>query len=485
MRQYSRTNAYQKNLQKSKLLAGKAYRDGKETPAYAQGKADGEALAEVTARNVIYSVADNVLAPALNGFVVWVLAQAMERGILRLYFLARDGYFMYQAACRYVEAFKLPIECRYLYCSRYSVRIPGYHLDTEKALTYITLGGLDVTVNTFYERAGFDEAQRKTLREAKILPYENEELVPHNELPYVKKSLSENKLFMELLIENSRKAWPVYARYLRQEGLMEEISAALVDSGWVGSMQKELNQSLQRLGRREQLSGFYWGLYEVPEGADIEHYHAYYFSPKGKIKRKVMFNNCLFETVFTAPHGMTLCYQREMEKVVPVLSDLPTERADRVILLGKLFLNWQELFLRQAAGNSFKKLTEEFCGKQTCHAIVRNLELFMHHPTKEEAYTFGKMDFSDDILESMGKQIAAELTERELAKNHLLSRLTGELILGRTHVRQSAWYEGSATAYGKYPVYHIAQYTGYKYLLYYRKEKRLRRREHGNETGEK
>ena len=80
------------------------------------------------------------------------------------------------------------------------------------------------------------------------------------------------------------------------------------------------------------------------------------------------------------------------------------------------------------------------------------------------------MDFTDDILEGRGNHIVAELSQKELFENHLISRVVRELFLGGGYVRQSPWYEGSAALCGKHSGYHILQYTGYKYLLYYRKE---------------
>ena len=457
MSQYSRTKVYQKRLLKSGLLAGMA---------------SGGNMMEDTEREIICTVADNVLAPALNGFMVWVLNQAMAQGIRRLYFLARDGYFMYKTACRYVEAYGLPLECRYFYCSRYSVRIPCYHLDTEKALAYITLGGLDVTAERLYTRAGFDEKQKEKLFQAGVLPYERKEQIPRKELAQIKEVLSKNSLFMDMLVENSRRALPAYRKYLKQEGLLEEIPAALVDSGWVGSMQKELNCSLQRFGRKEQIHGFYWGLYELPPDVDRFRYHTYYFSPEGELRRKAAFNNCLFETIFTAPHGMTLFYEQTDEKIRPVLSEFSAGRAEGLKFIEEQFLTWQENFLGQISDTSFEMLAKAFMEKQICCAIEKNLKLFMHYPTKEEARLFGKMNFTDDVMEEKGNQIAAHLEERELTGNHLLHRVISELPLHKKSIRQSAWYEGSAAAYGKHPVYHIFQYTGYKYLLYYRKRER-------------
>ena len=59
-----------------------------------------------------------VLAPALGSFVEWVLYEAVKSGKKCLYFLARDGYFPWRAALIFCEEYRLPIECRYLCCSR-------------------------------------------------------------------------------------------------------------------------------------------------------------------------------------------------------------------------------------------------------------------------------------------------------------------------------------------------------------------------------
>lgn len=468
MKQYVRVKEYQKRLTKNVLFA-------QITKELSEKMSDIDPKEEV-----VQSVTDYVLAPALNGFVAWVLNEAMKQGIKRLYFLARDGYFMYHTARRYVKEYDIPVECRYLYCSRYSIRIPNYHLDTEKALDYITLGGLDVTAKKLYKRAGFGSDQRRKMYEEQILPLEKEEQIPREQLPGIKKILRESSSFMEMLEENSCKAFPMYEQYLRQEGLLEEIPMALVDSGWVGSMQKELNQSLQKMGKKDSLKGFYWGLYELPEKVERQDYATYFFSPEGEMKRKAGFNNCLFESIFTAPHGMTLGYEKIENKVRPVLSEISEERKDRLELMEQSIKQWQRDFMKSVENMPDLLVLERLGSKEILTVIEKNMESFMHHPTKAEASVFGKIEFTDDILEYAGNKIATKMEEKELTQNHLVGRVLSELTGKKNHVRQSAWYEGSAVVYGKNPGYHIFHYSCYKYLMNYRKRAVWRRRYGGN-----
>lgn len=467
MKQYDRVKEYQRRLDKNVLFAE------------VTKKFSGKVSKMETKEEVIQSVTNYVLAPALNGFVAWVLNEAKVKGIKRLYFLARDGYFMYQTARVYVEEYGLPIECRYLYCSRHSIRVPNYHLDTNKALDYITLGGLDVTAKKLYKRAGFNREQRRKMYEEQVLPLEKEEQIPREQLPQVKELLKENACFMEMLQDSSFKAFPMYEQYLRQEGLLEEIPMALVDSGWVGSMQKELNLSLQKMGKIESLQGFYWGLYELPEKTKRQDYNTYFFSPEGEMKRKAGFNNCLFESIFTAPHGMTLGYEETEDGIRPVLGNLDGQRIARLNLMEEIMKQWQTEFLKSVDHRPVSLVLESLGSREVLTIIERNMESFMHHPTEAEAKVFGELEFTDDVLEYAGNKIATKMEEKELTQNHLVGRVWMELTGKKSHVRQSAWYEGSAVVYGKNPKYHIFHYSCYKYLMNYRK-RAVWRRQYGS-----
>ena len=64
----------------------------------------------------------------MTDYVWWVLQEAEKAGIKTLYFLARDGWLLREIGLVICEHYSLDIECKYLYCSRISLRTPSYLL---------------------------------------------------------------------------------------------------------------------------------------------------------------------------------------------------------------------------------------------------------------------------------------------------------------------------------------------------------------------
>ena len=423
-----------------------------------------------------------VLAPALNGFVVWVLQNAVKSGIERLYFLARDGYFMYRIAQRYCEELCLPVECVYLCCSRYSLRIPTYHTDMEEALSYIR-GGIDVTLQKILDRSGLTWEEQKNVRTQLELPHEFLEapdaVIPYAKLGEIRRALQKCSYFLQCVEVHSKESMPALAGYLKQAGLLEEKKAALVDSGWVGSMQKILNRTLRKMGRKEALEGYYWGIYELPEGVDPVKYHCYYFSPKKGLRAKVYFSNCLFESIFSAPHGMTLGYRKREAHYEPYFSECSRPRRMFMEETEQYLVRYTEFFLRQLKSAHLKKTDMrnpelqrlelmKLDWKKARRITGKLLRLFMGHPSRAEAACYGALRFSDDVLDTDTKQTAEKLSEQELCENHVWNKILVMFGIRKKYIKESAWYEGSAVLSGKNVKKHWRQYALYKYLLYIR-----------------
>lgn len=76
-----------------------------------------------------YQVGAGYSAEVLVPYVLWVLAESMEKGIEKLLFIARDGYILKVIADIIIQKYQYPIETVYLYGSRKAWRLPSLNKD--------------------------------------------------------------------------------------------------------------------------------------------------------------------------------------------------------------------------------------------------------------------------------------------------------------------------------------------------------------------
>jgi len=65
-------------------------------------------------QRTIWNTGCDVFGPLWFGFVEWCLEQVRQRGLRRLYFVARGGQIQQRIAARIAARRSLPVECRYL-----------------------------------------------------------------------------------------------------------------------------------------------------------------------------------------------------------------------------------------------------------------------------------------------------------------------------------------------------------------------------------
>jgi len=412
--------------------------------------------------NIYRITAAYVMAPVMYCFVTWVLQNAISAGHRRLYFLARDGYPMYHMAKVICEQKSLPLECRYLYCSRYALRTAQYHLLGEESLAYICLGGIDVTFEKIMRRGGLAGDEIKEI--ARLTGYMDSEdardigkTLTYQEIKVLREKLGSCEEFLKRVEGHSRENYPRVMGYLEQEGLMDTVSFALVDSGWTGSMQKSLKQLLAGRGSYSQIEGYYFGLYEYPAGTDKDTYHTYYFDPSGGLRRKVYFSNSLFECIYSSNEGMTCGYRKREGKYVPVLEKQENPNRPYIDKTTEMLCD----YTRYMAGH------QGVLSSGRIVTIQKLLYHFMGHPVKEEAQVFGSYVFCDDVTGEKEQTVAAPLSCQDIRDNRLLRK--GLRILRKEAVRESAWLEGSIVLINNIPWLALCHGAIYKYVLYLRK----------------
>lgn len=401
-------------------------------------------------------------APILYDYVSWVIEDARKRNIKKLYFLSRDGYLMYLVAERILSYRKIEdISISYLKVSRYSLRSAQYYLLGEKSLDYICINGIDVTLRKILIRAGLSKEQQEAVVEKiSIIKSENiDRVLSRSEIKKVKRILSGNTIFWEYLNNNSKTAYENTVGYLTQEGLVTEEKIAIVDSGWVGSIQESIKQLL----KINSLQGYYFGLYEIPRGVEEKNYHSYYFGPKATRglmhdnyadnQRKVHFSNCLFEAIYSSPEGMCLGYKKEDNRYVSI---------DGRENPNKLYMN--------AAYEVMKDYV--YCEKNDGKGFDLNEELIaetMSYPSLEDVNVLENLQFCDDVIEYEYQSIVRPWSIKDVKKNSVLYRIFNKLFNPKYVENTSGWPEGSIVRCGYKVDYYLKQERLYKKIMYIRK----------------
>lgn len=398
-------------------------------------------------------------------FTEWVLNQAKNKGIQRLYFLARDAYMSFLAAKEIVAARGLNIECVYLEGSRYAWRMAEFHLQSDQdILDKICIGGVHVTLRKLLRRGGLNDEEIEEVAQELGKADELDTQLTYAQTREYREPLAASALFLDLVLRRAIDNYKIAMEYFRQEGLLEDTVYAIVDSGWVGSLQKTLEHLVNSDKQSAKtIPGFYFGLYELPQGVDEKNYYTYYFRPYLDVERKVRFSNCLFEAVLSAPEGMTCGYEMRDHRVYPVKESRKNPNYERINANLKVL----EQVVREHVECIQKKIPSPYLLEFA--QVEEVLSKLMGSPENEEAKVLGNYLFSDDINAESLQQVACSLNRAEVKNTYMAKRflLMKGYIPGK--LKDSAWLEGSIVAEGSNIKGDLWHCRWYKRAIYLRK----------------
>lgn len=385
-------------------------------------------------------ICEQYTAPILTHYVWWILQEAKTRGINQIYFLARDGLILKEIAETLCKMFSLRIKCCYLYVSRAALRMPTYHFIGEGEAYKLLLGySYRVTPVSMLKRALLPESViDRILDEIDYPRAKRNILLTRIETEELAEKVKRNSTYHNAVWTASEQAYSVTIDYFRQEGVFDEKTVAIVDSGWNGSMQRSLRQLLDRAGCTNRIVGFYFGLFNEPEHGSSSEYLTWYFSPNKGFGNKVKFSNNLFECMCAAPHGTTLGYAYENGQVRPVLGKSPSEgQNDFVRHQIRMVLREVPSVIADQSFDAFDENTA-FCRTQY---LTRRL---MYAPTKDIVVGFKTMRFCDDIYESYYTNLADENQLCQLESYTVHSRIRESLRRSGKNADDIPWPYGVA-----------------------------------------
>lgn len=374
------------------------------------------------------------IAPVMILYTNWVVTEAQKRGLKKLYFLARDGYLLYEIAKKIISHYGWDIKCRYLFCSRQALRVPSYHIIGEEAFDLLTLGGYYLTPKSVLSRAMLNSSQISEILNELDIKHADKTFI-ESEFDAFCKKIRANATYRKYVLEISKNAYPPTIEYFKQEGLFEDDVVAIVDSGWTGSMQRSLRQLLRNEGFNGKIIGFYFGMYVPQKDEEDGEYLTFYFNSQKGFWRKIFFNNNLFECMLSAPHPMTIGYETLNGESFP----LYTKNHSDVML--NLIEKQIEGALEQVDDilKKEKKLPDKNCAVRHCYRLLKKS---MVYPSTSDVELLSSFMFCDDVTEGYRNSIADKEMRQKLSSYAFFPRIWRKLTGKKNGGNELFWVYG-------------------------------------------
>jgi len=337
-------------------------------------------------------VAAGVAAPVLASFVLWILVRARELGLRRLYFVSRDGFVLLRLARPLAAALNIPVELRYLYGGRQAWYLPMLERIDETALAEWMLCRVDILpVRPTLFRVGLTpEEVRDKLLAAGIREedWSNDNVDAGSRLRRVFEDPAVQSLILRRAAENKGR----FIRYLRQEGLFDNVPSGFVDLGWNGHLEDRLNQAVMEEGGTPPIA-LYFGLHKNAVTCRLGARETFLLGKDIGIDPLGDFYciEYVMESFCPADHGMVTGYQEGVQGVAPrFLSErnAPVERWGLPV-----FLETLDRFSRVL---SSKTRWIDLCAdmRPVSAALLRE---FWLAPSPQEARLWGTFPFDADM----------------------------------------------------------------------------------------
>lgn len=270
-------------------------------------------------RNIRVDFAADLIAPLYVSFVYDIMEDARNRGIKKLFFLARDGYILYFIAQQLKDLFP-DIELNYLYVSRTSLYFPGLMSTDDNEIIsllkplkdrkltdlFIDKINLDVTsyVKTDYIKGGSEEEGERYLWEL----------------------LSDKKLKQEIERQHSYRN-ELILKYFLQSGLASsDYKCAIIDVRGTRSCHQSINNILKAHGYLPAY-GYYLEVTQDRKSIeDAEEYSSILYSERYRYNKRMQSIGelcTIWEQYFSITnHKRTIGYEKSEDGMVkPVFEE--------------------------------------------------------------------------------------------------------------------------------------------------------------------
>lgn len=361
--------------------------------------------------------------PVLYSYAEWLVEQAVEKKIERLYFIARDGYLLKQITDIILDKKKIDIATSYIFGSRKAWRMPSLS-EEHYNLYQLILWSHVFRITTLDSLAAVLHVPVEGLY--RFLPgifakQPEDKNISNQELEYIAWKLSTDEKFKEYHLRALQEERELAKEYLLQEVDFTDDKFAFVDVSGGGLTQGCLRELIKDKYQKP-IHTFFFKIDRVNlvEGSVTDTFMPGFLE-----------NNLTIEMMCRAPHGQTKGYAWKDGKVIPVL-----EETESTTLIEHGFYEY-ERGIREFS----RLMCETSVQSHTGISSIKNVLLYLNHialePSEELLEYFASMPSSESGRGTEIIEYAPRLSKEEIEA----------IFLGRTYEPLEWFYKGTDLNY--------------------------------------
>lgn len=261
---------------------------------------------------VAYRFGADIFGPFLAAFTEWLRGEIQAIRPDKLFFFSRDGFLMRRAYEIVDATAPLGIPHEYVHFSRRALRTPLLHFCRTMGETFSQLSWQRyVGYSEVFSFWGLTEAEV-----ADSVARFGDKVVPFEALPSCADLEEVFALYADVIRSRSAEQFRLVGDYIRQVGMSGRVT--IVDIGWHGTMQLQLESLLRVLGVDADIVGLYVGIGPRKPLRGVARGFVY----TGKDDNRRFRILCFFggmEKLFQGFEGSTLGYEHTSGEVRPLL----------------------------------------------------------------------------------------------------------------------------------------------------------------------
>ncbi|MBE6155648.1 MAG: hypothetical protein E7164_02695 [Firmicutes bacterium] len=271
--------------------------------------------------------------------------ELIKNGAQKVYFFSREGQFMKKIFEAFQEQMCGPkVKTEYLYVSRASTFLGTLNSIDKENFQALFNQYPKMSIKTFLQNLDFTDDEITNLNKKIDLDFclKIENIQKSEALKKVKS----DKTFVELYNTKRKNAKNSFIKYLSSFGEDYQKELYVVDVGWKGTIQN----NLQKILTKTKIHGYYLGLvhYDKIEDYEFKNSCLFEYSIENKTNNGILYNSnrSIFEVLLSADHGSTKNYEIHNDKAVPVLNNQVKEQELYVEKIKPIQENIYEKFVK-------------------------------------------------------------------------------------------------------------------------------------------